>query len=436
MALTPQSIRARVVLATALISLGTTAVFVIAMQVLLARSASNDSLGLLQARVDAVGATIDVVGGEPAVRAGMGESLDQNVWVYDLGGRLVDGPRSSNRVAAVVAEMGSTQTEQVRKVGDRHRFYARPIVKDGRPVAVAVAGLDLSPYEHAESRALWYSLALGVLGVVAASLAASAATRYSLGKVRVMARTADDWREHNLHRRFELAGPNDELSELGATLDRMLGRIEQTILAERRLTDELAHELRTPLSVVRSEAELGLLGEHTSVSDEAFRSILTSADAMRRSITVLLDVARSVEVGRDVCAVQDLLELARSNAPTRDGVAVEAESSSLSVGAPLHLAAAALAPLVDNAVRHANARVILRASANGSQVMVNVADDGTGITNADAPHAFEPGWTSAGGAGLGLPLARRLARSVGGDIKAHSPGHGLFTLVLPQHEGH
>ena len=436
MALSPQSIRARVVLATALISLATTAGFVVAMQVLLARSATSDSLALLQTRVDAAGATIEVVDGSPTVREGIGDSLDQNIWVFDLQGRLVDGPRSSDRVAAAVAEMGSAQVEQDRRVGDRHRFYARPIVKEGKPVAVAVAGLDLSPYEHAEARALWYSLALGLLGVIAASLAASAATRYALGKVRVMARTADDWREHNLHRRFELSGPNDELSELGATLDRMLERIEHTILAERRLTDELAHELRTPLSVVRSESELGLLSEHTSTSGEAFRNILASVDAMKRSITALLDVARAVEVGRDVCAVQSLFDVAGSNAPARDGVALDVESSSLSVGAPLHVAAAALAPLVDNAVRHANANVILRASSTGSRVLVKVEDDGTGITASNALRAFEPGWSSAGGAGLGLPLAQRLARSVGGDITAHSTGYGLFILALPQHDSH
>ena len=433
MALTPQSIRARVVLATALISLVTTVVFVIGIQVLLARSATNDSLALLQARVDALSAAVHLIGGRPAVREGTGGSLDQNVWVYDMQGRLVDGPRGSGQVPDAVAEMGRTRSELDRTVGDRYRFFARQVIEDGRPIAVAVAGLDLSPYEHAESRALWYSLALGVLGVVAASLAASTATRYSLGKVRLMARAADDWRDHDLHRRFDLAGPSDELSELGATLDRMLDRIEQTILAERRLTDELAHELRTPLSVVRSEAELGLLGEHSSASGEAFSSILASADAMKRSIAALLDVARSVEMGRDVCTVQSLLELAAGNVAARAGVTLDLESSSLSVSAPLHVAAAALAPLVDNAVRHAKERVTLRASAQGSRVLVSVEDDGVGIDAPAAEHALEPGWTTSGGAGLGLPLARRLARSVGGDVTVHASSHGLVILELPQH---
>ena len=71
-----------------------------------------------------------------------------------------------------------------------------------------------------------------------------------------MADLADDWREHDVGRRFDPGEGGDEIAHLGRTLDQMLDRIVDSLSAERRLTDEIAHELRTPLAVVLAEADL------------------------------------------------------------------------------------------------------------------------------------------------------------------------------------
>ena len=91
-------------------------------------------------------------------------------------------------------------------------------------------------------------------------------------------------------------------------------------------------------------------------------------------------------------------------------------------------------PLVDNARRHGAGEVALELSAAGGRVRLAVRDDGPGLDPALGESAFEPGVRgerSAGGAGLGLPLARRLARSCGGDVTACPGPGGCFALELP-----
>ena len=92
----------------------------------------------------------------------------------------------------------------------------------------------------------------------------------------------------------------------------------------------------------------------------------------------------------------------------------------------------ALAPLVDNARRHAEARVWFELDASEGRVHLAVRDDGPGLDSDIGEHAFEPGVRGPGsGAGLGLALARRLARSCGGDVRAGNGAGGCFVLELP-----
>jgi signal transduction histidine kinase len=91
----------------------------------------------------------------------------------------------------------------------------------------------------------------------------------------------------------------------------------------------------------------------------------------------------------------------------------------------------ALYPLLENAVRHARSSVEVSLATGGDQVTVAVHDDGPGLDGRDPEELFAPGVSSSGGAGLGLPLARRLARSCGGDVVVGSGPGGNFGLKLP-----
>jgi signal transduction histidine kinase len=230
--------------------------------------------------------------------------------------------------------------------------------------------------------------------------------------------------------------PRDELTELGDTLDRMLDRITQAILTERRLTDEVAHELRTPLTVIRSEAQLALLdaGEDPTTS-ESLGAIVAATDRMRSSIETMLAVARSAHADEQLCHPADVLSHVREHAAPRQGVRLDVDDADQDavIAAPLRVVGAALAPLLDNAVRHAATRVHVHVTTEARRVELHVEDDGDGVDTEHRDRIFDPGHSSVvEGAGLGLALTRRLAHSVGGEVSECGDGHGHFVLSLPR----
>ena len=113
-----------------------------------------------------------------------------------------------------------------------------------------------------------------------------------------MTTQAAQWGERDLHRRFELGPPRDELTALAATLDGLLGRIDAALRHEQRFSAEMAHELRTPLSGLRGEAELALRGGRATPSCAPRSSaVLAGTDRMAAVIDTLLAAARN-DAGR------------------------------------------------------------------------------------------------------------------------------------------
>jgi signal transduction histidine kinase len=365
-----------------------------------------------------------MVDGRPVVLETPADSLDQNVWVFDAGGRNIDGtvPAGLQRDIDLLKGL---RTERTIVVAGETRLLARPIAGSGQTVAVVVAALDLTPYERSERRGLWLTIGLGALIVLAAGLAAWAAARHALRQVHRMVRRADEWQEHDLQGRFDLGPPVDELTELGGTLDRMLDRIASALRAERRLTDEVAHELRTPLTVIRSEAQLAVTAE-PAAKDDSLRAIVAATGRMETAIRTMLQVARSSPDGDARCDAGTVLATVRGSSTMQAHafVRVADPGQPLGIAAPQAVVCAALSPLVDNAVRHAPGQVRLSARQDGRRVVLIVEDDGPGVPPESVEEIFR-------GKGLGLALARRLAGSVGGRVTAVATGHGRFELDLP-----
>jgi signal transduction histidine kinase len=416
-------LRSRLVLVTMTTALSVVAIS-FGVQLLLSRSTRSDSVDLLRARTDAVAATVRLVDGRPMVLETPADSLDQNVWVFDAAGRTIDGTVPAG-LQHDIDQLKRLRTERTLVVVGKTRLLARPIASSGQNVAVVVAALDLTPYERSERRGLWLTIGFGALIVLAAGVAAWAAARHALRQVHRMASRADEWQEHDLQGRFDLGPPVDELTELGGTLDRMLDRIASALLAERRLTDEVAHELRTPLAVIRSEAQLAVMAD-PAAKDDSLQAIVAATVRMETAIRTMLQVARSSPDGEARCDAGTVLAtvLGSTAGQAHASVRVDDPRQPLGIAAPQAVVCAALSPLVDNAVRHAPGQVRLSARRDGRRVVLIVEDDGPGV----APEAVEEIFR---GKGLGLALARRLAGSIGGRVTAVATGHGRFELDLP-----
>jgi signal transduction histidine kinase len=310
----------------------------------------------------------------------------------------------------------------------------------GRPVlihgvrAVVVGGLDLRPFEDAEHRGGLLAGALAVFAVGASGLSAGFAARRTLVQVRTMLRRADEWRLYRTDGRFGLGPPVDEISRLGGTLDAMLDRIREALNTERMLTDDMAHELRTPLSVIRAEAQLAI-GVAPVARDEQLQAIVAATDRMDEAIRTMLELARSTHAGHGRCAARQVLAELAARVPARVGVRVVLTPSevSLYIAAPARAVLAAVTPVVENAVRHAHQEVGVAIVRRGDRAVIVVRDDGSGVRAEDQESIFVPGvgGDGHGGAGLGLALSRRIAATVGGSVSAIPGPRGLFELDFP-----
>ncbi|NYD43887.1 sensor histidine kinase [Nocardioides panaciterrulae] len=424
-------LRTRLVAVTMVITALVVAAVVVLLQVYLARVNDTDATEVARARAAAVAGTVRVADGQVRVLESGPNALDRDVWVFGADGRLVDG-RLPAGDAGAITRLGARPVAATASIGEQIRLVARPVVAQGRPVATVVAGVDLTPYEHAERRGLWLSSVLGLLTVLAAGVAAWEAARHALGHVHSMVRSAQDWEEHDLDRRFGLGPPVDEITELGQTLDHMLDRIADALHTERRLSDEMAHELRTPLAVIRAEAELALATAGPA-GEESLRAIVEAAGRLDGVVGSMLDAARSRHDREATCEMARVLAAVARDAAYPVEVRVRPVPAGLVAAAAPAVVRAALTPLLDNAARHARSRVELDAQRRGTRVVVAVHDDGPGLAAAEVDQVFRPGHRGEGGgtAGLGLAVVGRLVESVGGSVRALPGPGGCFEVELP-----
>jgi signal transduction histidine kinase len=270
---------------------------------------------------------------------------------------------------------------------------------------------------------------------------------HALGPVRAMTRDAARWSEQDPERRFGADERPDELGELAHTFDALLDRMGASLRHEQRLSAELSHELRTPLSRIVAEAEL-LQRRDRPLDDrrEAYDSIVRSAGQMSGILETLMAAARAdagLDRGRSELG-SVLRELASQWEPAcaaRDvALDLETPNGPVAVGVDAEVVQRILTPVLDNAARHASRRVRVTTGRQGGRVTVTVVDDGPGVPADELQRVFEPGvrlqeGDGHGGSGLGLPLARRLARAANGDVVAlevpDRPG-AAFVVQLPR----
>jgi signal transduction histidine kinase len=213
---------------------------------------------------------------------------------------------------------------------------------------------------------------------------------------------------------------------------------------EQRFSAEIAHELRTPLAALRAETELALAHDLSEgETRESLGTVLRHADRMTAVIETLLVAAeRDADSRRGTVDAREAAVAARETCDTlaaERGVTLDVNGSNapIEVDADRQLTTQILVPIVENAVRYGRSRVRLDIARDGGTVRFTVEDDGPGVAVDELDAVFEPGMrgtaaAGSSGAGLGLPLARRLARLAGGEVEAvGDSGGGRFVVRLP-----
>lgn len=270
--------------------------------------------------------------------------------------------------------------------------------------------------------------------------------RRALHPVGELTRAAAEISNGALDRRVPVRSDTDELGHLARTFNTMLDRIQALIAAMREMTDNMAHDLRSPLGRIRASSEMAL-GNGESKSNLA-ASTIEECDRLMDMIDTTLDIAEA-ESGAarlklddvDLSAlVLDACELFRSAAEDQKILLTAQVPDRCVVRGDRHRLQRILANLIDNAIKYTpeQGRIDVRLMEAGNQARLSIEDTGQGIPPEDLPRIFTRfyrGDRSRGGNGngLGLSLALAFARAHGGDIQVQSnAGTGsTFTVLLP-----
>jgi heavy metal sensor kinase len=356
-------------------------------------------------------------------------------------------------VASLIAEVQRTGPilDSRRIGGEEQRILAqRTNIVRGQS-ATLILTRPLHEFQQTQRQtALFLSITVAALVGVASVSGYWLAGRV-LRPVRIMAETAQNLSEHDLHRRIELDLPADELGDLATTLNGMLGRLEAAFGSLQRFTADAAHELRAPLALMRTEVEVAL---RAGVESQDARRVLETVNAevrrLSRTADQLLLLARAdagvLEPLREEVDVTDLIEETAARwQPTLGERGIELRTSIPGEGGTLLADGGMLRRLLDNLLDNAarstpsGGLILLGGEAAPGGWALSVADSGPGIDPALRPRVFER-FTRAdsargrdtGGAGLGLSLCAAIAEMHGGTLELDETHRGArWVLRLP-----
>lgn len=268
----------------------------------------------------------------------------------------------------------------------------------------------------------------------------------ALRPLSTLTRTAKELSESSLDQRISLQGPRDEVAELADTFDEMLGRLQAAFEAERRFVANASHELRTPMSVIRTEIDVTLADPEATKAElremgEVAREAVDRAD---RLLTSLLFLARTQAGGIRQRKEVDLALLVAPALRAVEGEILgkqlhpDVDTDPAPVTGDPALLERVLGNLVENAVRHnvIAGPMIIRTGSAGDRSWITVTSGGAVIDPKKVAELFEPfrqgerARTGRTGSGLGLSIVRAVVAAHDGAVTAQAvPGGGLAVRV-------
>jgi heavy metal sensor kinase len=331
------------------------------------------------------------------------------------------------------------------------RYFVRPLAT-GSLVAAVVSGVPMSELRSRLQRLVSMLLLIAPLIVLASTVIAYTLAGRTLQPVDNIVDEVEAITDgRSLHKRLATPTTKDELTRLITTLNAMFNRLETSFRALRRFTADASHELKTPLTVLRSGIERAIT--HPQASPEVLEVLeetLLEVKRMTDLVDSLLTLARADE-GRAPLHVEqvDLRDLMNETAETA-GILGEQASVSVTVAAPRRAQTLSvdrnrirqlLMNLLTNAIKYtpAGGKVTFDATVKAGNVIFTVSDTGIGIAPGELPHVFDRFWRAdparsrtgqRSGAGLGLAISKWIAEAHGGSIQVNSrTGKGTTMIV-------
>lgn len=344
------------------------------------------------------------------------------------------------------------QTIPIEEKGDWRIVHVRVQGPDG-PLTVQV-GRSLAAYEHELNELLMTFLLAGPLTLLAAISGGYFLACRVLRPVQEMTKAAKSISADRLNERITVINPHDEIGELGETLNQMIERLERSFTEMRRFTADAAHELRTPLAIIRSEAEVALrLPRSSEQYCGVLENLLEDTNRLSMLADQLLFLSRQdTGLGN---RVNDSLQLDALIREVVGNMQLMAQEKGITLEMPdcppcklttdARLLRRVFVNLLDNAIKYTGqaGRVVVSSVVADKEVTIQIRDSGVGISSEHLPHIFERFYRvdvarsgDGNGAGLGLAICQAILRNLEGTISVQSEATKgtTFTVTLPRAE--
>jgi signal transduction histidine kinase len=410
----------------------------------------------LRATADELAGTIDA--GPNALHTGAGRPSafeDGFAQLLEVDGSLIDCFGAAPEPALSPAEASRASREAImldRSVAGMDyvtRVLARPAPAAGEPALVLVVGRSLEDRDDALSNLVASFAIGGPIAVLIASLLGYGLASAGFAPIEAMRRRAGEISLARERELLPLPQARDEVRRLAQTLNEMLERLRAAFERERSFVSDASHELRTPIAVIKTELEGALRGP--DLGPEARESIVVAieeCDGLAALAEDLLVLTRAAEgelpVDRQRLPASEILSGVRDRFADRAAdrgrrIRVAAENGLILSADPLRMRQA-LGNLVDNALRHGDGDVVLRAGESVGGAELSVSDSGPGFDPAIVDTAFErftrgDRARARGGAGLGLAIVRAVVEAHGGSVEIVDGTGATVRLRLPAAAG-
>src|SRR5215469_1586812 len=267
-----------------------------------------------------------------------------------------------------------------------------------------------------------------------------------LRPLRVMTTTTREISERNLHERLALAGPDDELKDLGDTIDGLLARLETAFGSQRRFIANASHELRTPLMLNQTLLQVALADPDITLDSlrAACQEVVDAGKDQAQLIDALLTLARS-QRGLDHREPVDLtavvIDALNAHGPSAaaQGLRVDAVVDDASVSGDARLIHRLVSNLVDNAIRYniTGGRVEVKLATTATQTTLTVTNTGSAVPPDQVSRLLEPfqraapnRTASSAGLGLGLSIVADIAKAHGAGLAVRPRPEGGLTVAV------
>jgi signal transduction histidine kinase len=289
------------------------------------------------------------------------------------------------------------------------------------------------------------AIALGVMAVASVALGWIVAGRV-LRPLRQMTAAAQRISEDNLDKRLAVAGPGDELKDLGDTIDGLLDRLQAAFDAQRQFVANASHELRTPLTLTRTLLQTALTDPRPTLATyrATCEDVLAAGDQQEQLIEALLTLARS-QRGLNRCEPLDLADITAEALHTRKpdaarrGLAISASITPAPVLGDARLLQRLTANLIDNAIRHniPHGQISIQVTASSGQPQIKITNTGPVIPAGQATRLLQPFQRQSAirtadgeGLGLGLSIVAAIANAHNATLTINpGPQGGLDTAI-------